>query len=240
MALKLADRDAETRARMGAAEQPRRLLGLLLIEMGLISEEQLVQALEAQEPTGELLGEVLIGLGFLSRLTLQDALAKQRGVLLKPDPGFGGGLRGELIRRESRWQSSVHQQPLGIREIESHGTQVPEASIAGLQHEPRVGPWNEKELELQRELGELRADVGRHEERLAELERELEATRHALTVALRGTPPRYGLAIRLAGDQSCPADSLSEPFLATVGRARKHVNARRAALHQRSAVFVQQ
>ena len=159
MALKLPDGDAEIRAGMDAVEQPRRLLGLLLIEMGLISEEQLVQALEAQERTGELLGEVLIGRGFVTRLAIQDALATQRGVLLTPDPGFGGGLRGELIRRESRREPSVDQHPLGSREIQSHGTEVPEASTASLQHEPQVDQRDETELglELKRELGRLSA-----------------------------------------------------------------------------------
>ena len=223
---------------MDAAEQPRRLLGLLLIEMGLISEEQLVQALEAQHRTGELLGEVLIGLGFVTRLAIQDALAKQRGVLLEPDPGFGGGLRDELIRRESRRESSVDQQPVGLREIESLRTDVAEAGIASLQHEPRVGQRKEKELEWKRELGRLRAEVDRHEQRLTELERELETACHALTMALRRTPPRNLSAIRSELTSLRLADPLSEPFLATVGRARKHITARRAALHQHSAVAI--
>ena len=38
---------------MSAAEQPKRMLGLLLIEMGVISEEQLETALKVQEETGE-------------------------------------------------------------------------------------------------------------------------------------------------------------------------------------------
>ena len=221
---------------MDAAEQPRRLLGLLLIEMGLISEEQLVQALEAQRRTGELLGEVLIHLGFVTRLAIQDALAKQRGVLLKPDPGFGGGLRGELIRRESRREPSIAKQPVELGEIESVGTDAPEAGVASLQHEPRVGQWKEKELEWKRELGRLCAEVERHEQRLAELERDLETARHALTMAPRGTPPRNLSAIPVGANQARLADDLSGPFLATVGRARKHIAARRAVLHQQGAV----
>ncbi len=224
---------------MDAAEQPRRLLGLLLIEMGLISEEQIVQALEAQHRTGELLGEVLIGLGFVTRLAIQDALAKQRGVLLNPDPGFGGGLRNELIRRESRRESSVDQQPVGSGELGSLRTDTPEADVAGLRHKPRVGQWKEKELEWKRELGRLCAEVERHEQRLTELERELETARHALTMALRGTAPRNLSTIPVGADEARLADDLSEPFLATVGRARKHITARRAALHQRSAVAIQ-
>ena len=127
--LKLADGDAEI-GKMDAAKRRRRLLGLLLIEMGLISEEQLVEALKAQERTGQPLGEVLVGRGYVTRLAIQDALASQRGVLLKADPGFGGGLRDELIRRESRREPSVAQRPLESEKIAPHAPEEPEVSIA--------------------------------------------------------------------------------------------------------------
>lgn len=223
---------------MDVAEQPRRLLGLLLIEMGLISEDQLAQALNAQKRTGELLGEVLVARGYVTRLAIQDALALQRGVLLKPDPGFGGGLRGELIRRESRTAASVDHKALGSRGTELGKTDVPEASIAGHRRQPQVGRQNETELEqeLKRDLTRLSTEVGRHEQRLAELERELETARHDLAKALRGMPSSNVPAIGLGQLESWPAESLSEPFLATVGRARKHITARRAALRALVAV----
>ncbi|MGZ4395113.1 MAG: hypothetical protein ACXVZ2_07110 [Gaiellaceae bacterium] len=219
---------------MDAAEQPGRLLGLLLIEMGLISEEHLVQALETQQRTGELLGEILIGLGIVTRLAIQDALATQRGELLKPDPGFGGGLRSKLIRRESRRESSVDQQVVEFCEIGSPATDAPEAGIGNLQREPREGQAKGKEL-----LQELRTQVERHEQRLTELERELETARHTLTMALRGTPPGNRSAIPVGVSEARLADDLSELFLATVGRARKHITDRRAALHQQSAAAIQ-
>lgn len=204
---------------MDSAEQPRRLLGLLMIEMGLISEEQLVQALEVQQRTGERLGEVAIGLGFATRLAIQDALAKQSGVLLKPDAGFGGGLRGELIRRESRRGPSVG-------ETGSHGTDEPEVQLEIT--------W--LELELKQELGRLSAEVERHAQKLEDLEGEIEKARHALTTTRPGTPHRNLQAIPVGADEAHLVDDRPEPFLTIVGRARKHITARRAALQQPSAL----
>src|SRR5919204_5916383 len=87
---------------MSAAEQPRRLLGLLLLEMGVITDDQLEKALKIQAETGKRLGEVLIERGFTSRLAIQDALAHQGDLFLEADTGYGTGLRRELVRREGR------------------------------------------------------------------------------------------------------------------------------------------
>ena len=90
---------------MSAAEsapEPRLLLGLLLIEMGVISEEQLEQALEAQKESGEPLGKVLVACGHASRLAIQDALARQSGFAFEPEHGYGTGLRTKLVAVERR------------------------------------------------------------------------------------------------------------------------------------------
>jgi len=52
-------------------------LGLLLIKKGLITEQQLDDALKVQLTTGKRLGEALISLGMLSERQLQKALKKQ-------------------------------------------------------------------------------------------------------------------------------------------------------------------
>ena len=96
---------------MSALEQPRRLLGLLLIEMGVISEEQLEQALEVQEESGGRLGDILIARGYTSRLAIQDALAQQSGLWLEPEEGYGTGLRAQLIKREDRHVPQTAEAP---------------------------------------------------------------------------------------------------------------------------------
>jgi hypothetical protein len=106
--LKLTNRDAEA-ANVGTTEQPRRLLGQILVEMDLISEDQLDEALGAQRETGELLGEVLIARGFVTRVAIQDALALQRSLLVEPEPGLGGGLRA----REVGERASAISRPMG-------------------------------------------------------------------------------------------------------------------------------
>jgi len=83
--------DADLVCRVGASEQPRRLLGQILIETGLISEEQLLHALEAQQGTGQFLGEILIAQGSTTRRAIGDALRVQSSLLSEPELGFGGG-----------------------------------------------------------------------------------------------------------------------------------------------------
>ncbi len=54
-------------------------LGELLVENGILTEGQLVQALEAQRKERKLLGEIIVELGFATKDKLDGALAKQYG-----------------------------------------------------------------------------------------------------------------------------------------------------------------
>lgn len=56
----------------------RRRLGEILVSKGLISEEQLQQALEIQKQTGSYIGSVLIQQGWVSREDVSTALQEQR------------------------------------------------------------------------------------------------------------------------------------------------------------------
>src|SRR5712691_9805376 len=62
---------------MNATAVASRLIGDIFVDEGLITDEQLVQALEEQQTTGERLGEVLIARFGVSRLELASALAEQ-------------------------------------------------------------------------------------------------------------------------------------------------------------------
>jgi len=78
---------------MDAADPGWRRLGALLVEAGLVSEHDLVEALAEQERSGERLGEVLVARGLVSAAAVSNALAEQHGSFLKTEHGFGTGLR---------------------------------------------------------------------------------------------------------------------------------------------------
>ncbi len=52
-------------------------LGELLIKNGLINQDQLNKALEAQKASGKKIGESLIELGFIDKAQLENALSSQ-------------------------------------------------------------------------------------------------------------------------------------------------------------------
>ena len=54
-------------------------IGQTLLQLGLISKDQLHIALREQGRSGEILGRQLVRLGFLSETTLRDALARSLG-----------------------------------------------------------------------------------------------------------------------------------------------------------------
>jgi hypothetical protein len=81
-----------------AADLGWRRLGALLVEAGLVSEHDLVEALTEQKRSGQRLGEVLVARGFVSAAAVANALAEQRGSFLKTEYGFGTGLRALMGR----------------------------------------------------------------------------------------------------------------------------------------------
>ncbi len=56
-----------------------RKLGELLVENGILTESQLVTALESQKKERKLLGEIIVQLGYVPKEKLDAALAKQYG-----------------------------------------------------------------------------------------------------------------------------------------------------------------
>ena len=84
---------------MEAARFPWRPLGRLLVEQGLLTSDELEQALALQQHTGERLGETIARCGFVSGPELASALAAQYGIELTTEKGFGTGLRSEIQRR---------------------------------------------------------------------------------------------------------------------------------------------
>ena len=80
-------------AESAASARDTPLLGSVLIEHGLLNEEQLAAALAEQKGTGAPLGKVLIELGFVEPAVVALALATQSGGVLKTEYGFATGFR---------------------------------------------------------------------------------------------------------------------------------------------------
>lgn len=70
--------------------EPARL-GEVLIQRGLLAEDQLTAALEEQQRSGRPLGETLVTLGFVAAPVIAQALATQHGGMLKTEYGFATG-----------------------------------------------------------------------------------------------------------------------------------------------------
>src|SRR5947209_2593631 len=69
----------------------RRPLGEVLLERGILTPDQLTLALEQQRSTGQQLGEIIVALGFAPGPIVAQALATQRGGMLKTEYGFATG-----------------------------------------------------------------------------------------------------------------------------------------------------
>ena len=63
-----------------APPAPRRRIGDLFVEQGIINEQQLAEALDVQRNTGGRLGEILIELGFVTALDSARVLAARLGM----------------------------------------------------------------------------------------------------------------------------------------------------------------
>ncbi len=89
-----------------AANIPWRPLGELFVARGLISGEDLEQALAEQAATNERLGEILVRRNLISSPELTEALMEQLGREVATEEGFGSGLWAEIQRRRARPESA--------------------------------------------------------------------------------------------------------------------------------------
>ncbi len=67
------------KAAIGGAAPPPKPLGRILVERGILSEDQLRIALKEQQRTNQPLGKALKNLGFVTEATLRDALSENLG-----------------------------------------------------------------------------------------------------------------------------------------------------------------
>ncbi len=87
-----------------------RPLGQLLVQRGLLTNEELEAALDEQERTGGLLGEILLRNGLLSRLALASSLHEQ-SLAREHESGFESGLRSTLRGDERHEYGVVGDEP---------------------------------------------------------------------------------------------------------------------------------
>ena len=85
-----------------------RLIGAILVERNLISDDQLARALELQEETGERLGEIVVAEFGVSRLELAGVLAEQWAELENTE-------QAAVVERDAP-QATVH--PLSPSEVQ--------------------------------------------------------------------------------------------------------------------------
>jgi hypothetical protein len=147
-----------------------RPLGRLLVEQGLLTEDELEHALEEQASTGRRLGETLVELGFVSHAALSHALTEQYGIEPKAETGFGTGLRAGIERRNDRDRDEQIEPHPQISDAAPVLRLVPETDA------PEPHAVDGEDLHLA-QLEEQWAKLAAAEEQLAETERELTALR---------------------------------------------------------------
>jgi hypothetical protein len=82
-----------------AAHPIWRPLGQLLVDKGLLRQEELEEVLAEQSASGRRLGEIIVQRRLVSGPALTSALAEQWGIVLTTESGFGTGLRAEIEAR---------------------------------------------------------------------------------------------------------------------------------------------
>jgi hypothetical protein len=168
-----------------AASIAWRPLGRLLVEQGLLTDEELELALAKQQLTGKRLGETIVECGFVSRPELSNALAAQYGIELKTETGFGTGLRAQIQQRHESDRGRVVQIGLALPLDAPEPAEEPMPELELVESEPQSS-------ELLAQLEEQWAKLAAAEERLAELQASLDT-------ALVERDGRRAQAARLAG-----------------------------------------
>jgi uncharacterized protein YhaN len=144
------------------APAPRRQLGRILVEKGVLSEFQLHHALAFQRLDGRPLGEILLELGLISPADLERALA-ERSVVGPPIQIANREVRElekgerELARREQEVTSFLHRQR---EEVEQRERLLEAAEAALAERERRV---EARERELAAYVTDVQAELCRRE-----------------------------------------------------------------------------
>ena len=173
---------------MEAARIAWRPLGRLLVEQGLLTDDELERALVEQQVSGKRLGETIVALGFVSGPDLASALATQYGIELTVETGFGTGLRAQIQRRHENDRGMPGPPALSV--VESLPPELEDDSRVVEGSQP--GTEEGAEALLLTQLEEQWARLAAAEDALAESEREI-------GVLTRERDRRRKQAVRLVG-----------------------------------------
>ncbi len=157
----------------GGAQEP---LGSVLVKHGLITPEQLTDALARQRTSGKPLGAIVVELGFATPASIGQALATQHGGLLKTEYGFATGFgAGGLATAVAIEAPPVSGPAPPFDPGKGHEAIRAELSVAAAETE-RLSDANERLAEARAELEQRLAHATR---RIAALEHELAERRSA-------------------------------------------------------------
>ena len=144
-------------------------LGEVLLQHGIVNADQLTIALAEQQKTGRPLGEIIVELGYAPGPIVAQALATQRGGMVKTEYGYATGF------------TSVAQAAPAPPKPSSSDPK--DETIAELR---RIIVSREAEIErLQDLIGQLRSqcvDAAKAKTRVAEMEAEMRRLRAAIAV----------------------------------------------------------
>lgn len=151
-----------------AALNPPPPLGRVLVECGLLTEDQVTQALEEQQRSGRKLGEILVSSGVVSGPAIANALAEQRGTVIKTEYGFGTGLASRRRPVEAVPPPPLDAPPPAPLPAPEKPDRVAELEADVVAREARIA-------ELQAELARRATKAETLHARISELEQELAA-----------------------------------------------------------------
>ena len=168
-------------------------LGRLLIERGLLTEQQLVEGLLEQNRTGDRLGQVLIRLGFVEAPNVAMALATQHGGPLKTEYGFATGFPGEPTEpgtdpseTPERSESEAPSPELHLAEAADPEPEEPENAVESKPKKqatatsPKEDRASSQIAAALTGLHAIQAELEAADTRIADLERELAAAQETL------------------------------------------------------------
>ena len=121
---------------------PWRPLGALLVAEGLVTADQLEQALAEQRRSGRLLGQILVGRSYLTGFTLARILAEQHGVALRPSRSGTAASAGLQDSGSTHADAGRVWRPLGKLLVEKGfltETELDEALAEQREHGGRLG-----------------------------------------------------------------------------------------------------